>query len=389
MISMPNELPIPDPSAAAHSQQLLTLIRNEIAAHGAITFARYMELALYAPGLGYYSAGACKLGAAGDFVTAPEISALFSRSVARQCQQILAALQGGDIFELGAGSGIMATDILLELEKLNSLPKHYYILEVSADLKQRQQILLSARIPHLLDRIKWLDNFPTYKIKGIILANEVLDAMPVHKFKLENEAVREFYITDNQGSLDWYLDQPSHKELPEQISALQVEFAADYESEINLLLPGWIKSLSAILEQGSILIMDYGFGRNEYYHPERCRGTIMCHYRHRAHDNPLLYPGLQDITAHVDFTAIAEAADRANLDVTGYTTQSNFLLNCGIGELAQSAGIDQKTQYQISQQLKKLLLPSEMGELFKVIALSRACEKSLLGFKENDMRWRL
>lgn len=367
------------------SSKLVSLITNEIQTSGPMTFARYMELALYAPGLGYYSAGAQKFGASGDFVTAPEISPLFSHCLAKQCQQVLDLLGTGNILELGAGSGIMAADILLELEQLNCLPQYYYILELSADLKQRQQQLLQQKVPQLFNRIIWLDSLDNLKLRGIILANEVLDAMPVHKFKIEN-GIQEFYVNYNNNELIWKLSTPSQL-LKEYIKNLGIELANGYESEINLILSAWIKTLSGVLQRGVIFCIDYGFPRQEYYHPDRGMGTLMCHYQHRAHDNPLTLVGLQDITAHVDFTAVARAAEDADLDVSGYTTQANFLLSCGITDIAPT--MDTIQQFNLSQQLKKLLLPSEMGELFKVIALARNLDIPLLGFNLYDMRNKL
>lgn len=379
-------LPEPDIIAQTYSQNLLDVIRAEITKLGPITFARYMELALYTPGLGYYSAGAQKLGVCGDFVTAPEISSLFSRSLARQCQQILQSLEKGDVLELGAGSGIMAADLLLELEKLAALPEHYYILEISADLKQRQQQLLKEKIPQLFDRIVWLDSLPLFKISGIILANEVLDAMPVHKFKIQEQTIQEFYIGLKNTELQWQLGLPSIN-LERQVQALNITATEDYESEINLALPSWLTAINNVLQQGVMLFGDYGFSRKEYYHPDRSMGTIMCHYRHRAHPDPLLFPGLQDITSHVDFTAVAEAADSNFLTVAGYTTQANFLLSCGITDLVQTA--DPILQMKLNQEFKKLVLPSEMGEIFKVMALTRDFVWPLRGFQLSDIRHKL
>jgi SAM-dependent MidA family methyltransferase len=369
------------------NHRLLKQIVEEIKTQGPITFARYMELALYAPGLGYYSAGAKKFGAGGDFVTAPEISPLFSRCIAHQCQQVLAHINGGDILEIGAGSGVMAVDILIELEKSNTLPNNYFILELSADLKQRQQELLQQKIPHLFNRIHWLNTLNDLQTQGVILANEVLDAMPIHKFKIDH-GIKEFYADYKNDKLSWHVDKPSNTELTKAIEQLTIEFGENYESEINLLLKPWIKSLSDVLKSGLILLLDYGFPRHEYYHPDRNQGTLMCHYQHQAHSDPLLNPGLQDITAHVDFTAVAEAADMCDLRVAGYTTQGHFLVNCGLLNLiADNTG--PATQWQISQQIKKLLMPSEMGELVKTIALTRNLDMTLLGFTANDKRDRL
>jgi SAM-dependent MidA family methyltransferase len=388
-----NELPIPSDDEQAHSERLQALIRDEIAAaNGLITFARFMELALYAPGLGYYAAGARKFGEAGDFVTAPELSPLFSQCLAQQCQQLLRHLGGGAILEFGAGTGTMASDILLELERLGTLPDHYLILELSADLQQRQQETLRRRVPHLFARIEWLSALPAPGFKGVILANEVVDAMPVHLIRFEEQGAREGFVSWQEGRFVW-CDRPlSTPELQQQIATLQLELDAEnfcrgYTSEINLVQRGWIRSLAGLLEQGVALIIDYGFPRHEYYHPERTGGTLMCHYRHRAHADPLILVGLQDITAHVDFTALAEAALDCGLEVLGYTGQAQFLLANGLGE--RIAAIDQsdaRRYLEITQQVKKLTLPNEMGELFKVLALGRNYDGVLNGFMLQDRR---
>lgn len=384
MIHYSSALPAPDLLAIAHSEKLIASIQDEIDRQGAISFARYMELALYAPGLGYYSAGSHKFGKGGDFVTAPEISPLFSRCIARQCQQVLSVLKHGDILELGAGSGAMAVGILAELEQQHCLPEHYYILEPSADLKQRQQQLIQARLPHLYQRVIWLDTLESLKLRGIILANEVLDALPVHKFRITADGLQEFFITREQEKLVWQLGKPQQA-VKIAIEQLQITLTENYESEINLLLPSWINSLQAILLQGLILLVDYGFPRHEYYHPDRDRGTLMCHYQHLAHDNPLIFPGLQDITAHVDFTAVAAAALAHDLIVAGYTAQAYFLLSCGITTMLEQLPDDDKIKLSAIQQIKQLTSPHEMGELFKVMALTRNFAVPLIGFSWYDM----
>lgn len=390
---VPAELPAPDAIALAHSARLQTLIREEIAAQGGqISFARYMELALYAPGLGYYSAGAHKFGAQGDFVTAPEISPLFARCVARQCRQVLEYLDGGDILEIGAGSGKMACDVLSELAALNCLPGHYYILELSADLRERQAALLKTHLPHLMERITWLDALPRAGWRGVVLANELLDAMPVHRFLLTEAGARELYVSWRDGHFVWREDLLSHPALTERITALGEDAAlsAGFTSEINLAADAWVRSIAAVLDAGLLLIIDYGFPRREYYHPQRATGTLMCHYRHRAHADPLILTGLQDITSHVDFTAIATAACLAGLSVSGYTTQAHFLLSSGLDDMITDVPASLTRQHlETLQQVKKLTLPSEMGELFKVIALTRGIDAPLLGFSLRDMRGRL
>lgn len=389
-----SELPVPDADALRHSQRLVELIRDEIKQQdGRITFARYMELALYAPGLGYYSAGLNKFGVIGDFVTAPEISPLFARCVARQCQQVLQALGGGDILEFGAGSGIMAADLLAELEVLSSLPQHYFILEISAELRERQQATLARRAPHLLERVIWLDEIPRQKLRGFVFANEVLDAMPVHRFRLGAENTSELYVACEGDKFVWKAGPLSDPVLAERITdlrAMSPELNPGYISEINLAAPAWVWTLAAALESGMLLLIDYGYPRHEFYHPERARGTLLCHYRHHAHDDPFLHPGLQDITAHVDFTTLAEAGHKAGLDVAGYTTQAHFLLGCGLTELAVEApGSEVRQRVQLAEQIKRLTLPGEMGEVFKVLAMTRGISDPLLGFALRDFRNRL
>jgi SAM-dependent MidA family methyltransferase len=343
-----------------------------------ISFYEFMHHALYAPGLGYYSADTRKFGSEGDFITAPEISPLFSHCIARQCQQVLATIEeNGIILEFGAGSGIMAADILKELETLDSLPKKYLILEISADLQQRQRATLEKHVPHLIDRIEWLQQLPETKLQGVILANEVLDAMPVHRFRLDEQGVSEFYVSIEESEFKWQILPTENEELRQAVEKLRPNLPIGYISEINLALPAWIESLP--LATGLVLLIDYGFPNNEYYHPQRNEGTLMCHYRHQTHDNPLINVGLQDITAHVNFTAIADAAIAADLKVASYTNQANFLLAAGLAPTIDPN--DTKAYLQQAQQIKTLTLPSEMGELFKVMALTANFDSPLLGFK--------
>ncbi len=386
-------LPAPEPVSKAHSDRLLEIIKQRILASGPMPFVQYMQMALYEPGLGYYSAGAQKLGATGDFVTAPEISPLFSYCLARQCQQVLEIVGGGDILELGAGSGVMAADMLLELERLQSLPNHYYIVEVSADLRERQQHYLSQHCSHLMDKISWLDALPQQGFRGVIVGNEVVDAMPVHKFQMNN-GIKEFYVGLNDGELVWCIAEPSTAELEHYVAGM--ELAEGYESEVNGLLKPWVASLADCLQQGLILLIDYGFPRHEYYHHDRSMGTLMCHYRHRAHSDPLIYPGIQDITAHVDFTAIAEVGSEQGLAVKGFTHQAAFLINLGLGEYMQGEYMQNESMQSESmnyikkaQQIKILTMPSEMGELFKAIALARNVDEPLNGFMQMNQLERL
>ncbi|NOR52054.1 MAG: SAM-dependent methyltransferase [Gammaproteobacteria bacterium] len=399
MSTLQHNLDLPEPSAdlVAHSKRVKDFIRRVIGQSGGeISFCRFMELALYAPNLGYYSAGNQKLGAGGDFITAPEISSLFSFSLAKQIAQILQQ-SGGDVVEFGAGSGVMAADMLLELEQLKQLPEHYYIIEVSADLRQRQQDTITKKAPALRERVKWLDELPR-EISGVVVANELLDAMPVHRFVIrDGEPYEVMVVWDEQSQQFQTTDKPiSEPRLRSEIEQLQLKDEG-YSSEINLNAIDWIVSIGERLQSGAILLIDYGYSRHDYYHPRRSDGTLLCHYQHRAHPNPLILPGIQDITAHVDFTAIADTALDVGLHVHGYANQSNFLLGCGITDyLSQmvqfGAGDDERDmtqQIEVTNQLKKLTMPDEMGESFKVIALSRGIDIPLLGFSIRDDRNRL
>lgn len=388
---LPASLPVPEKAAQAHSRNLVELIREEITATGGrISLARYMELVLFAPGLGYYSAGSRKFGAEGDFVTAPEISPLFSRTLAHQVAEVLSGLDAGEVLEAGAGSGIMAADMLAELNALGQLPARYLILELSADLRQRQQQTLQARVPHLLGRIHWLDAMPEPGFRGVVIANELLDALPVHGFSVQEDGVRERFVSWADDRFQWLLDEPESPQLRQAINAIAGKLPAGYTSEINLAAEAWVASVAEMLTAGVVLILDYGFPQQEYYHPERHQGTLMCHYRHRAHDDPFVYPGLQDVTSHVDFTAIAEAAVGAGLHVSGYNTQAFFLLANGITELAEKAAQGgEQERLLMAQQIQTLTMPNEMGELFKVMALTRNYQQALQGFALQDLRNRL
>ncbi len=387
------ELPAPTAAAAALSRELARVIDAEIvAAGGALPFSRFMELCLYAPGLGYYSAGLPKFGAGGDFVTAPEISPLFGRCLARSCGAVLEMLGGGDILEFGAGSGRLAADLLTALEAPGSLPAHYFILERSADLRQRQQQTLDEYAPRLAQRVTWLETLPEAGFRGVMLANEVLDAMAVERFYWKGDSAGILHVTSGASGFAWQRRDVEDRSLLAVIRKLAAEcaLAPGYVSELNTGLTPWVRSVSDRLERGLLLLIDYGYPRHEYYHPQRSAGTLMCHYRQRAHDDPLVWPGLQDITAHVDFTAVAEAADAAGLAVSGYTTQAHFLLDSGLDEYLQAAGPTDSVGYiRLAQQAKTLILPGEMGERFKCIGLTRALEQPVPGFRMQDQRGRL
>ena len=377
-----SSLPEASSDALAHSAQLSAMIHREIAASdGWITFARFMELALYAPGLGYYSAGSRKLGAAGDFVTAPEISGLFGQTLARQVAQIV-QLTEGEILEVGAGSGRLALQLLLELDTLGALPAHYFILEVSANLRDRQQQLLARLAPHHLDRVQWVSAMPP-SFTGVIIGNEVLDAMPAHLVAWRDNAVFERGVISQNNSFSWSEREPAHGHLFD--AAQRIAPPAPYLSEINLAAPAFIASLADALQSGVILMIDYGFGASEYYHPQRSQGTLMCHYRHHAHADPFYLPGLQDITAHVDFSAVTQSGLSHGLELLGYTTQANFLINCGITEiLGKTPAENTKAYFPLAAQAQKLLSPAEMGEVFKVVALGKNFDATLMGFARGD-----
>ena len=386
---MKADLPALTPDEAAHSTQLVDRIRDAIdASAGWISFERFMEMALYEPGLGYYSAGAVKLGLAGDFVTAPEISPLFSRCLANQCIEVMDRLGAIDILELGAGSGVMAADILLELATQSRLPERYLILEVSADLRERQRATIAQRTPELLDRVTWLDAWPT-GLRGVVLANEVLDAMPVERFSVRGGQVNSVGVTWQLGRLDW---SETHASPALEAAVREIEKATGgalpdgYFSEVNLWLKSWVQGLATALSEGVVFFIDYGLPRAQYYRHERSEGTLLCHFRHRFHDDPLIYVGVQDIGAWVDFTAVAEAASDAGFTVAGFTTQANFLIGCGIEQfLAKLAEAQMIDRVQLARQTMVLTLPGEMGERFKVIGLGKNYEHALRGFSVRDL----
>lgn len=378
------DLPAPPAQLAAHSEQVLAHILAEIRSCGPISFERYMEQVLYAPGLGYYSAGLAKFGADGDFITAPTSGNLFARCLARQAAQVHAELGGLDaILEVGAGTGVMAAQLLLSLAELDSLPRQYWILERSADLRGRQAQHLGALPQELSDLVLWLDAPPEEPFEGIVVANEVLDALPVRRWTMTDEGLKELLVGEAGGRLRWERGEPG--------SALASAFATlakrlrwpvevGYESEL-LLHPGaWLKSFSGALSRGLVLLVDYGYSESEYYHPQRAQGTLICHYRHRGHSNPFFLPGGQDISAFVDFSNVAWSASDCGLDVAGFATQAHFLLALGITDLVGPDSLEDV------QQVKRLTLPTEMGEKFKAMALLRDMDVPLLGFSlENRL----
>jgi SAM-dependent MidA family methyltransferase len=369
-------LPVPDADALAHSEACAAMLRAEIAASGGwISFARFMERVLYAPGLGYYAAGARKFGAAGDFVTAPEISALFGQSLAVTVADVLGQT-GGNVLELGPGSGKLAKDVLLALDESGILPERYQLLEVSADLRERQQQALSCLPTHLRDRLEWLETLPAH-FTGIIVANEVLDVIPVHLVRWTGGWVFERGVAVKDDQFVWQDVPALPQELAVPVARIQADYLAGnppdgFLTEVAPAVGGLTTSLAQVLTRGAMILIDYGFRGAEFYHPSRATGTLMCHYRHFAHAEPFFHPGLQDITAHVDFTAVAEAGIAAGLQLAGYATQANFLLASGLPELLARIDPRDTARYlPLTNQVQRLVSPAEMGEFFKVIGFTR------------------
>ena len=385
-------LPEPGPEALAHSARLQALIADEInAAGGCLPFDRFMDLALYAPGLGYYVAGARKFGAAGDFVTAPEISPLFAQCLAVQCAELLDALGGGDLLEFGAGSGVLAADLLRALAGRGMEPA-YHILELSPELRERQRATLAERVPDLAARVRWLDRLPE-GFRGVMIGNEVLDALPVHRFAIADGAVLEGCVVAGAEGLAEAWLAPRSPGLVDAVRAVEGAVGPlpdGFRSEINLRLAPWMKAVGTALDRGAVLLVDYGYTRADYYRHERRSGTLLCHYRHRAHADVLRWPGLQDITASVDFSAVARAAQAAGLAPAGYTTQASFLLATGLDRLLGASDPEDVVRHlALVQGAKTLTLPGEMGERFKVIGLAKGLDHAWSGFAFRDLSDRL
>lgn len=383
-------LPAPTPDALAHSERLRSRLQDRIVAGGGwLSFAEFMEELLFAPGLGYYAAGARKFGAAGDFVTAPEMTGLFGQALAGQAAQIMAA-SAPRVLEVGAGSGRLAADLLAALEARGQLPERYLILDLSADLRERQRATLEASVPHLLDRVEWLDRLPEH-FAGLVVANELLDAMPAHIVAWRAEGIAERgVVLDADGTFAW-AERPATGALLAAATEIagQCALPPGYESEISLANRAWAAEWGHRLTQGALLLLDYGFPRREYYHQQRGRGTLMCHYRHHAHPDPFYLPGLQDVTVHVDFTAIIAAADGTGLELLGYTSQGQFLLNCGILDRLADLQPGTPDYIRATTAINQLVMPHEMGELFKVIAIGRGIDVPLTGFAQGDQSRRL
>ena len=379
-------LPQPSPEALEQSGHLVARLHSLIEDQGGwISFATYMAEALYAPALGYYSGGARKFGAGGDFITAPELTPLFGQAIATQIQQIM-ELSAPHIIEAGAGTGLLAADLLLELELRGALPESYAILEVSGELRERQFDTLAAKAPHLAPRVRWLDSLPEH-FSGALLANEVLDVMPVHIVAWRADGIFERGVALGESGQFVWADRPVSGKVAEAAEALArpLPSEGEYVSELNLAGRAWIAELAKRLDKGAMLLVDYGYPRAEYYLDSRSTGTLLCYFRHHAHGDPFLWPGLNDITAFVDFTAIAEAGFEAGLDVLGYTDQANLLFNCGLlACLARRAPETSPDYIRSAKAVQRLTGPHEMGELFKVIAMGRGIEQPLIGFLRGD-----
>jgi len=374
-------LPTPSPEAAVHSHQLAEHIAGVIAAEGDwIPFSRFMELALYAPGMGYYTAGARKFGADGDFVTGPEISDMFAKCMSRQAVQVLEA-SGGDILELGPGSGALAADLFGELKAVGRMPRNYFLLEVSPELRGRQRARIASRFPEDMDRFTWIDQLPQ-SIRGLVIANEVLDVVPFALVHRTDGEIFERGVVASEAGLAWEDARLPEGDLLRRARAVLPPGDYEYLTEVALPAEGLVRTIAASLEVGAALFIDYGFSQREFYHPQRSMGTLRCHYRHRFHGDPFFMPGLQDITAHVDFTAMARAAEEGGAEVEGFTTQAYFLISCGLAVLV-SAGDPTATlsRLKATSAVHRLISPSEMGELFKVMGITRGMEGPLLGFQ--------
>lgn len=379
-------LPPLTPDQSAQAALVADAVRASIEARGGwLAFDDYLRLVLYAPGVGYYSAGSAKFGPSGDFTTAPELSGLFANCLANQCAPLLGSL-GGEILELGAGTGRMAARLLTRLAEIGEPPSRYRILEPSAELRARQAQTLQALPEPLSSRVEWLDAPPELPISGIVLANEVLDALPFRRFVIDDEMRLERGVGLSSAGDFIDADRPADAALRVELERLSpAGWPTHYVSELCPMTEPWIDSIAQSLARGVMLLIDYGLPRHEYYHPQRDRGTLRCHFRHRAHDDPLVYPGLQDITAWVDFTRVAEAGVDARLEVAGYCTQAAFLLANGIeAEVAAASG--ELDRARLSSQAQMLLLPGEMGERFKVMALTRDFDEPMRGFALQDLR---
>jgi SAM-dependent MidA family methyltransferase len=385
----PIGLPSPTPEQDRHSRRVRGSVVEAIeAAGGAIRFSEFMNRVLYSPGLGYYSAGSTKLGPCGDFVTAPETGPQFAACLARACAEVLDGPDDSEIVELGGGTGSLAAGILERLDSSGRLPRRYRILEVSADLRDRQATLIRERVPELADRVEWLERMPD-SVRGVILANEVLDALPCERFRFEGGSAEYLGVGVDGSDFHW-VPLPGDEALATRLEMIRAATGRlPPDGFVSEWIPGlrpFVATLAGALERGVLLLIDYGLSRRELYHANRREGSLICHYRHRAHADPLILPGLQDITSWVDFTEVAEAATGAGLVLEGYTTQAHFLLGSGISPITEGERSDDpRALTESAQALRTLLLPGEMGERFKVIGFSRAWPGSLSGLTRRDL----
>ncbi len=384
----PPSLPAPDALSAEHSERASAYIRDRIGdAGGSIAFAEFMHHALYAPGLGYYAAGTTKFGEGGDFITAPELSAIFGHVLARQCAEVLGQIDGGAILEYGAGSGKLAADMLEALAELDALPAAYLVLEVSADLRERQEEYLRRRLPDLVHLVTWIDALPDGH-RGVVIANEVLDALPVERFVRRGDGLMQLRVAaENDGFA--FTEAPAPGNLVQAVAAIERDIGAPlpegYMSEVCIATGPWIGGMGSMLRKGVAFLFDYGVSRREYYAPDRFEGWLRCHFRHRAHSDPLVLIGIQDMTAWVDFSNVAATAVAHGFAVAGYSSQAQFLMGGGLDiELQDIASLPARQRLALSGEVKTLTLPGEMGERFKCLALSRGSVATPSAFAHGD-----
>jgi SAM-dependent MidA family methyltransferase len=391
---MQKNIKTPSEEKLSRSKQLKNIIYQEIKANGGfISFAKYMQLALYHPQLGYYTADLEKFGREGDFITAPTVSPLFGKCIARAIKPTLELTKSNNqIVEIGPGDGSLACQILTELAAQDALPNKYYCLEISPSLRKRQQETIQRRCPKQAHLVQWIDNLDNKKINGAVIANEVVDALPVEIFTWENDKLLQNMVNaskdeNNLVNFHWQL-QAANDEVSESckdiIDIIKKNNIKKYTTEININAKQWVKNIAEHLQQGIVLCIDYGYPQHEYYHPQRNSGTLMCHLEHQAHDNPFMYPGIEDITAHVDFTALALAAHESGLNVDAYTSQAQFLINCDITDSITKL-TDPLKQFQESKKLQRLLSPNAMGELFKVITFSNKLKDTTADVTKNKI----
>ncbi len=373
---------MPQSDLEQHSLALQKIIKDKIEKTGSISFAQFMHMALYQPGFGYYSSGNHKFGKEGDFVTAPELGDLFAKSMASQFSQVIHTIQSPIILELGAGTGQFACDCLLELENLNNLPEKYYILEVSADLQQRQVQKIKSLPKKLSQLVEWISQPLTQQFNGVVFANEVVDALPVEVFRYHDNEFQQMRVTWNDSFKKTWGEFPEN--LLKQIKDKNLQLIEGYTSEFIPHLDSWLNSITQNLNQGVVIFVDYGYERNAYYHPQRSDGTLICFYQHQANFDYFSNVGIQDMTAFVDFTALAEAADSCGLEVDGFTTQAHFLMSLGIQNHLGDSQNDYKSYYQNTTEMKKLTMPNETGEKFKVMAFSKNYADELVGFSISN-----